>query len=226
MREEFAKGNDFCQKITYKTTGKKPEEVWTDPQVIEDALWAEIDRVVQEPVTQVELDKALRQALARVPGVYVPSLYRVAYAPDGTLDRIEPEAPEARLPVLKRIVPRLPRENLLVEPCPRNTAPCVGLAALHVQRRDPRGVMAMLPADHHVARPGALREALAAGAQLAAAGALATIGIRPDRPETGYGYIRRAAGAGPVGAAGAAGRAQRVAPAARLSPPRPLRGGV
>jgi mannose-1-phosphate guanylyltransferase len=91
---------------------------------------------------------------------------------------------------VRRMLPQLPRENLLVEPCPRNTAPCVGLAALHVRRRDPRGVMAMLPADHHVARPAAFRQALAAGARLAAGGAIATIGIRPDRPETGYGYLK------------------------------------
>ena len=90
----------------------------------------------------------------------------------------------------RRILRKLPKENLLVEPCPRNTAPCVGLAALHVKRRDPKGVMVMLPADHHVARPEALREALAAGAQLAFEGAVATIGIKPDRPETGYGYLK------------------------------------
>jgi len=91
---------------------------------------------------------------------------------------------------VRRILPKLPRENLLVEPCPRNTAPCVGLAALHVARREPRGVMAMLPSDHHVAHPEAFREALAAGAHLAAEGAVVTIGIRPDRPETGYGYLK------------------------------------
>jgi mannose-1-phosphate guanylyltransferase len=90
----------------------------------------------------------------------------------------------------RRILPGLPRANLVVEPVPRNTAPCVGLAALHVRRRDARGVMAMLPADHHVARPAAFREAIAAAARLAADGAIATIGIRPDRPETGYGYLK------------------------------------
>jgi mannose-1-phosphate guanylyltransferase len=99
----------------------------------------------------------------------------------------------------RRILRKLPRENVLVEPCPRNTAPCVGLAALHVKRRDPKGVMVMLPADHHVARPEALREALAAAAQLAAEGAIATIGIRPDRPETGYGYLKVGAKLKPLG---------------------------
>ncbi len=90
----------------------------------------------------------------------------------------------------KRMLKSLPPENFVVEPCARNTAPCVGLAALHVTRRDPRGMMAMLPADHHVGRPKAFREALAAAAELAERGSIATIGIRPSRPETGYGYLK------------------------------------
>ena len=93
-------------------------------------------------------------------------------------------------PVVRRILPALPPENLLVEPCARNTAPCVGLAALHVARRDPRGVMVMLPADHHVARPAAFRDALGTAVRVARQGAIATIGVRPDRPETGYGYLK------------------------------------
>jgi mannose-1-phosphate guanylyltransferase len=90
----------------------------------------------------------------------------------------------------RRMLPRLPEQNFIVEPCARNTAPCVGLAALHVARRDPRGVMAMLPADHHIARPAAFREAVASAADLAQRGAIATIGIKPSRPETGYGYLK------------------------------------
>jgi len=90
----------------------------------------------------------------------------------------------------RRLLPKLPEQNFIVEPCARNTAPCVGLAALHVARRDPRGIMAMLPADHHIARPPAFRDALAAAADLAEKGAIATIGIRPSRPETGYGYLK------------------------------------
>ena len=90
----------------------------------------------------------------------------------------------------RRILPKLPKDNLLVEPCPRNTAPCVGLAALYVKAREPRGVMAMLPADHHISRPEAFRDALAAAAAVAEMGSIATIGIRPHAPETGYGYLK------------------------------------
>jgi mannose-1-phosphate guanylyltransferase len=89
----------------------------------------------------------------------------------------------------RRMLRALPPENFIVEPCARNTAPCVGLAALHVAARDPKGVVAMLPADHHIERPKAYRDALAAAAALAERGAIATIGIRPSRPETGYGYL-------------------------------------
>jgi mannose-1-phosphate guanylyltransferase len=91
---------------------------------------------------------------------------------------------------VRRLLPRLPKANLVIEPCARNTAPCVGLAALHVRARQPRGVMAMLPADHHISRPEAFRAALAAAAAVAEKGQIATIGIRPSRPETGYGYLK------------------------------------
>jgi mannose-1-phosphate guanylyltransferase len=90
----------------------------------------------------------------------------------------------------RKLLKELPARNFIVEPCARNTAPCVGLAAIHVAARDKQGIMAMLPADHHVARPEAFREALAQAARLAEAGHIATIGIRPHAPETGYGYLK------------------------------------
>ncbi len=128
-----------------------------------------------------------------------------------TVARLAPLArPEDTLVVLgpahekaaRKLLPELPRRNVIVEPCARNTAPCVGLAALHVRRRDPEGVLLMLPADHHVARPARLRAALASAARLAAAGRIATIGVRPSRPETGYGYLEVGA---PLAAAGRRG---------------------
>jgi mannose-1-phosphate guanylyltransferase len=110
--------------------------------------------------------------------------------PLAAIDRTYVVCGPVHAPAVRELLPALPAANVLVEPCARNTAPCVGLAALHVARRDPRGVLAMLPADHHVARPEAFRAALAAGAALAEAGHVATIGIRPSRPETGYGYLK------------------------------------
>lgn len=80
-------------------------------------------------------------------------------------------------------------QQFLWEPCARNTAPCIGLASLLLARRDPDAILAVLPSDHHIDAPEAFRHALKRAAQAAATGALVTLGIRPTRPETGYGYI-------------------------------------
>ncbi len=89
-----------------------------------------------------------------------------------------------------KLVPSLPKANLLVEPAARNTAPAIGLAALHVARRDPKGVMVVLPSDHHVADIPGFQRQLSVGGAVAEQGYLVTLGIQPHRPETGYGYIR------------------------------------
>jgi mannose-1-phosphate guanylyltransferase len=84
----------------------------------------------------------------------------------------------------------VPRGNFIAEPQGKNTAPCIGLSALEVTARDPRGVMVVVPADHWVADPRGFRRTLERAVRLAAASdRLVTIGIRPDYPETGYGYI-------------------------------------
>jgi len=121
--------------------------------------------------------------------------------PLARLDRTFVVCGPAHVPSVRRMLPRLPKRNLLVEPCARNTAPCVGLAALHVKAREPRGIMAMLPADHHIARPDEFRRALAAAAAVAERESIATIGIRPSRPETGYGYLKVGGRLPPSGAA-------------------------
>lgn len=83
----------------------------------------------------------------------------------------------------------LPKKNLLVEPIARNTAPAIALAAVHVAERDPQGILLVLPSDHHVADVEGFRRVLAEAAQVAEQGHLVTLGIKPHRPETGYGYI-------------------------------------
>ncbi|HYS81891.1 MAG TPA: mannose-1-phosphate guanylyltransferase [Anaeromyxobacteraceae bacterium] len=131
-----------------------------------------------------------KQFLALVGGTPLLAATVARLPPLAKLDRTYVVCGPAHAAAVRRILPELPKDNLIVEPCARNTAPCVGLAALHVARRDKRGVMAMLPADHHVARPAAFREALATAAAAAEGGAIVTIGIRPSRPETGYGYLK------------------------------------
>lgn len=81
--------------------------------------------------------------------------------------------------------------HVLAEPLGRNTAAAIGLAAIHLQRLDPEAVMAVLPADHWIERQSAFLALLQGAAALAEHGKLVTLGIVPDRVETGYGYIRR-----------------------------------
>jgi len=83
----------------------------------------------------------------------------------------------------------LPPENLLLEPTPRNTAPCIGWAALRVVRRDPDAIVMVLPSDHHVGDEGRFRDVVTKAVASAADGVITTIGIRPTHAETGYGYI-------------------------------------
>jgi len=84
-----------------------------------------------------------------------------------------------------------PPPKVLTEPVGRNTAAAIGLAALHLQRIDSRAVMAVCPADHWVTRPEAFTALVLKAAAVAEQDVLVTVGIVPDRAETGYGYIRR-----------------------------------
>jgi mannose-1-phosphate guanylyltransferase len=97
-----------------------------------------------------------------------------------------------QLPLLRRELSGVPRNNFIAEPQGKNTAPCIGLAALEVMRRNPEAVMIVLPADHWVADIAAFRKTLKTAVGLAAeTDQLITIGIKPDYPETGYGYIMK-----------------------------------
>lgn len=81
---------------------------------------------------------------------------------------------------------------VLIEPEGRNTAPAVLAAALWLQKQDPDAVMLVAPSDHVVPDAEAFREAVAAGKRASDNGDLVTFGIRPNRPETGYGYLELA----------------------------------
>jgi mannose-1-phosphate guanylyltransferase len=84
----------------------------------------------------------------------------------------------------------LPGENIILEPVGRNTAACIGLAALVVQHRQPSAVMVVLPADHLINDENLFLSTVRAAAAMARQKpALVTLGIRPTAPETGYGYI-------------------------------------
>lgn len=118
-----------------------------------------------------------------------------------TLDRTQGLIPPERFVIITNreleeafheALPEIPRENILGEPCGRNTAPCVAWGASIVRERwGDEAVMAILSADHHIRDIPRFQAVLAAGAALAARDrVLVTMGIVPDRPDTGFGYIR------------------------------------
>ena len=82
------------------------------------------------------------------------------------------------------------KDNFVLEPEGRNTAPAIALVALELVRRDPDAVMLVVPADHIVKGQKEFDAAVALAAELAEQGLLVTFGIKPIRPETGYGYIK------------------------------------
>jgi mannose-1-phosphate guanylyltransferase len=126
-----------------------------------------------------------------------------------TLDRAERFAPHDRISIVVGLVHAdLTRRALagkpakvLIEPCGRNTAACIGLAALHAIRAADGGVtedepMVVLPADHFIADVDSFARTIRAAADVARDGAIVTLGVTPNRPETGYGYIHTGAECG------------------------------
>jgi mannose-1-phosphate guanylyltransferase len=120
----------------------------------------------------------------------------------GTFTRVEAVAPPSRWWMVvgkghaqgcREAAPRVPAAQVVVEPVARNTAPAIGLAAVHLAAVDPDAILVVLPADHHVAQPAALCAAIDTAVTAAQKGAIVTLGITPSRPETGYGYIQRGA---------------------------------
>ncbi|SEM34545.1 mannose-1-phosphate guanylyltransferase / mannose-6-phosphate isomerase [Luteibacter sp. UNCMF331Sha3.1] len=81
--------------------------------------------------------------------------------------------------------------SILLEPVARNTAPAIAVGALQALRRDPEALILVLPADHLIGDNAAFAEVVARARPLAEQDWLVTFGIRPDRAETGFGYIRR-----------------------------------
>ncbi len=94
------------------------------------------------------------------------------------------------LPIVEQQIPGFPRENCLLEPVGRDTAACIGLAAMTVEKRQPGARMLVTPSDHFIAPFHAFEETVRQGLQLLdRVDGLVTLGIPPTSPETGYGYI-------------------------------------
>ncbi len=120
-----------------------------------------------------------------------------------TVARLAPMAASSRFwiitnddlrPAILRQLRKLPAKQVIAEPAARNTAPAIGLAAFLLLRHDPEAVLGLFPSDHVIAEPAQYRATLSAGIEIAAAGEnIVVLGIRPTRPETGYGYIEAGA---------------------------------
>lgn len=116
------------------------------------------------------------------------------------VQRVQPIAPKenifiitnaAQAATVRKQLPQLPAGNIIGEPCGRDTLAAVALGAALVAARDPKGVMAVLPADHVIPEPGKFQNILTASMDYAAqSGKLGVIGIQPTEPATGYGYIQ------------------------------------
>jgi mannose-1-phosphate guanylyltransferase len=121
-----------------------------------------------------------------------------------TVKRLAPLAPARRFwiitnddlrPAITRQLPKLDKRQILAEPVGRNTAPAIGLAAFLLLRTNPEAVLGLFPSDHVIANEGRYRDTIEKGIALATAGEnIVVMGIKPNRPETGYGYIEVGAG--------------------------------
>lgn len=117
-----------------------------------------------------------------------------------TVDRISPVIPHDRIFVstnkdytklVEEQLPDIPPNNIIGEPVGRNTAPCIAFTSKLIYEKDPDATLVVLPADHYINDAEHYRAVINAGIDKAAKGNnLLTIGIKPSRPETGYGYIQ------------------------------------
>lgn len=105
-------------------------------------------------------------------------------------DRVLVATRRELLPIVEQQLPGFPRANCVLEPVGRDTAACIGLAALVIETRDPGARMLVTPSDHHISPLHAFEETVRHGLRLLdCLDGLVTLGIPPTGPETGYGYI-------------------------------------
>lgn len=102
---------------------------------------------------------------------------------------------EAYKQLVHEQLPSLPEENILCEPVGRNTAPCIGLGAIHIHHKYEDAIMIVLPSDHLIKNNNMFTDTLTDACKIAEKGQnLVTLGITPNYPETGYGYIKAVLG--------------------------------
>jgi len=106
-------------------------------------------------------------------------------------DKIFIVTQQAQVPVIKKQLPFLKSNNIIIEPCARNTSVAIGMAAIVIGKISPDAVMITVPADHFIPEKGAFKKLMQNAVRVAVCNnALVTIGIKPVYPATGYGYIK------------------------------------
>jgi mannose-1-phosphate guanylyltransferase len=105
------------------------------------------------------------------------------------VERIFAVAPPEHRALIHEQLPELRADHVVVEPYPRGNAAAIGLAMAALHAFDPEAVVAVLPSDHVVGRRAKFRDVLIAATAAAERGHLVTLGIEPERPDTGFGYI-------------------------------------
>ena len=117
-----------------------------------------------------------------------------------TLDRFESICPPENVwivtnkryfDIVKEQLPEVPASNILCEPCRRNTAPCIAYVSWRIKSVDPHANIVVTPSDHLVTNPVEFRKIITQCLQFTSeSDSIVTLGIKPTRPETGYGYIQ------------------------------------
>jgi len=98
---------------------------------------------------------------------------------------------EAYRDIVAEQLPDLPAENILLEPCRRNTAPCIAYVSWRIKLKDPKANIVVSPSDHLVLNVPEFQRVISSALQYASeTDAIVTLGMKPTRPETGYGYIQ------------------------------------
>lgn len=92
---------------------------------------------------------------------------------------------------IKEQLPEIPAENILLEPCRRNTAPCIAYVSWHIKAKDPKANLVITPSDHIVMDTTEFRRVITQCLKFTSeTDAILTLGMKPNRPETAYGYIQ------------------------------------
>ena len=132
-----------------------------------------------------------------LPKPFIPLLGSHSLIQD-TVDRIRSIVPIEKIYIsigqthhetAKQQLPQIPEENFIVEPVGRDTSACLGFCALHIEKKNPEGLMLALPADHFIRDAEAFRSSIQTGVRNLEDATGVVFGIPPERPETGYGYI-------------------------------------